>query len=424
MLLNVLACDVITLIISELFENVQPFSFHRGSKPFKLWDAPDNRDVSNLALVCSSFRDATLPYRFRQIRFRSFAKMEQFTAFLNERGDLSSFIRAVWFDRPGYLDIHCRKAVENLLVRLTELESLQASFRGYLERPFLVALARCSSLNNLWIDCDMVEALPVTELRSLRLRSIHVGLLKLHHPADSDFLPLHDILSGLSRHTLENLEISCFSGGAVEVGRMCASQFIPEDAHLERLSTLSFAGKLQIDPGFLPRVSHSFPSLRILNVGTQGVNAVDLQASGSWPTLSRIYLSYFMSVENQTAVSSERVFVNAPSLQDLCIANIPHPGPFKRFCRDISASGFSNLCKLSLFMHLIGPQSEILVEDIEKLSSVLINVEMLALWTAVYSNRTDQKTWTCDMVNCATSFRRTYSFSGSPVETLRLTTSI
>ena len=215
-----LPADVLFVISSKLLCEPKAFTFKRASKPFALWNMPDLSHLRRTSQTCTLLRDITCPLRFRYVQCTSWDAMREVADFFDTRPELAGMVRYLSLNRPGYLETSTRALIARLLKQLTALEALQAAFRGYLDTDAFLSFSTSPSLRHLWLDCDMIQTDPIPAFATMRLTSLHLGILKLHHPSDGAILPLHDILLGKSKDTLRNLELLCFSGGAISVNEI------------------------------------------------------------------------------------------------------------------------------------------------------------------------------------------------------------
>lgn len=396
--------DLLVEISSFLLVKPTAFELNKVSKPFVMWDMPDLSDLRRIALSCRILRDVTQTFRFRYVCCTSWQSIRNVETYLDSHPEVSSMIRYMWLKRPGYLETPNRLLIRGVLQRLHSLEAFQATFRGYLDADTLNTLAMSMDLRYFWLDCDLIQADPIPAFAELRLTSLHLGILKLHHGSERDILPMHDILLGQTQKTLKHLEITCFSGGAIGSGELMLSQFLPKQLSLPALEILSLNGKIRIDVNILANLSSDIPNLELLNSGTVIANAVDYFGKGTWASLKHLHLGHFVSLgTSDDNIAHEQIVTKATALHELQIGNISVHGALRVFGNGVCSSPLRHLRSLTLYIQLFPQETEIDVQDFARIFQGIPSAETLTILSASYGASMYRKNWTIDISSLASA---------------------
>lgn len=390
--------DLLVEVASFLLVKPSAFEISKVSKPFVMWEMPDLSDLRQVALTCRILRDVTQTLRFRYVCCTSWQSIRKVVEYLDSHPEISGMVRYLWLKRPGYLESLNRLLVGGVLQRLHSLEAFQATFRGYLDSETLGTLASSMDLRYVWLDCDLIQTDSIPAFAELRLTSLHLGILKLHYGSERDILPLHDIILGETQHTLKNLELTCFSGAAIGSGELMLSQFLPKQLSLPALEILSLAGKIRIDVNILANLSGNIPNLELLNSGTVIANAVDYFGKGTWASLKRLHLGHFVSLgTSDDNIAHEQIVTKAPELRELRIGNISVPGALRVFGNEVFSSPLPHLRVVTLYIQLIPQETDINVEDLDRIFYGIPNIERLTILSASYGAPMYRKNWMIDV---------------------------
>lgn len=391
--------DTILAILEHIYEHPKQTSDDTLPLTAKFWSEPKNKTIYVLSRVCKALAEYTHPLRFRYVLCASPINLSLFVNMLKRNETLRQSVRflflsyrtvAPFISAPYFMDAF-PELVPNLF-------ALQIRIQGNVDQQFLAKLAGCVNLRHLTLSCSEITSASVPALASLNLWSLQV---LLYNQTPHEVFPIKDILSGLSRDSLRELFLSCFTS-SINRYHLKPSMVFPSSTVLRGLKILSFYYAIVVERDTITGLSHLMPNLETLCVLLRGAEVVDPDASGSWPALKRLYVHYKSS--DVADAHLEKVLFNAPSLTEVSLDKIPQAA-FFLLCREIYSPEYTQIRFLTIEILLV--QSVFLSAiHIRGLSSYLRNLETLTLkaYNKGGDTRMEKRMKLQDIEACAQAF--------------------